>query len=88
MSTFLTSKAITGAPQGSNSVSNVVTIESMKETKLSVESAFANDNDYICRTFGNYFYAIDFSMYQLHVLSLKNLEWNFSSLQDLGINLD
>jgi len=49
------------------------------------ETNFCMDADYIVRTFGNYLYAIDGRQGMLHVFSIKDKQWNFSRLDDLGI---
>ena len=50
-----------------------------------IESRFCYDYDFTVRTFGNYLYAVDGTLGNLHVYSLKDRQWNFSRLDDLGI---
>jgi hypothetical protein len=51
------------------------------------ESKFCSDADFTVRTFGNYLYAVDGSYGSLHVYSMKDKQWNFSRLDDLGIEI-
>lgn len=53
--------------------------------KLLCESRFCQDSDFIVRTFGNYLYAVDGALGNLHVYSIKEKQWNYSKLKDLGM---
>jgi len=46
---------------------------------------FCSDSDFTVRTFGNYMYAVDGYMGSLHVYSIKDKQWNYSRLEDLGV---
>jgi hypothetical protein len=46
---------------------------------------FGKDSDYIARIYGNYLYAVDGNKGNLHVYSIKDKKWNYSSLKELGI---
>jgi len=61
-------------------------ILTLKGSPLCVEGFFGYDSDYICRGFGNFLYAVDAHSFNLHVFSVKDKLWNFSSLTDLGVN--
>jgi hypothetical protein len=52
---------------------------------LMSDSKFCQDGDFTIRTFGNYMYAIDTLNMNLHVFSIKDKQWNFSKLRELGI---
>lgn len=52
---------------------------------LCTEGYFGYESDFIARIYGNYLYALDEHSFNLHVYSIKDKQWNFSSLQDLGI---
>jgi len=52
---------------------------------LLCESKFCTDGDFTLRTFGNYMYAVDTFSANLHVFSIKDRQWNFSKLVDLGV---
>ena len=56
------------------------------EEGLSVDGAFGQNSDYLTRLFGNFLYSIDGSKMVLHVYSMKDKVWNYSSLSDLGVN--
>jgi hypothetical protein len=56
-----------------------------KEADLCTAASFNYESDYVARLFGNYLYAIDNNTLNLHVYSLKDKIWNFSSLRDLGV---
>ena len=49
------------------------------------ETRFCQDSDFTVRTFGNYLYATDGNLRNLHVYSIKDKLWNYSRLDDLGI---
>ena len=53
-------------------ISNSPSIQLMNESKFCVES------DFTVRTFGNYLYAVDGNLGNLHVYSVKDKQWNFS----------
>ena len=55
------------------------------QTELLCDSRFCIDGDFSIRTFGNYLYSVDCERQNLHVFSLKDKQWNFSKLKDLGI---
>lgn len=42
------------------------------------ESKFCVESDFTVRTFGNYLYAVDGNLGNLHVYSVKDKQWNFS----------
>jgi len=45
-----------------------------------------HNSDFIARIYGNYLYAIDGLGGNLHVFSIKEKQWNYSTLKELGIN--
>ena len=49
------------------------------------DTRFCQDSDFNVRIFGNYLYAVDGLKNYLHVYSIKDKQWNFSSLADLNI---
>lgn len=49
------------------------------------DTRFCQDSDFTVRIFGNYLYAVDGQKNYLHVYSIKDKQWNFSSLADLNI---
>lgn len=49
------------------------------------ESCFAQDSDFLIKTHGNYMYAVDCNLQNLHVYSIKEKRWNFSRLKDIGV---
>ena len=53
--------------------------------QLMGESKFAIESDFNVRTFGNYLYAIDGNLKNLHIYSNKDCVWNFSRLEGLGV---
>jgi len=59
----------------------------MKGGELCKEAWFGYESDYVGRIFGNYLYAIDAHLGLLHVYSIKEKKWNYSSLKELGVNL-
>lgn len=61
-------------------------IKTLKESQLCTESWFAFESDYLARQFGNFLYAVDCYRQNLHVFSLKDKQWNYSALKELGIN--
>ena len=56
------------------------------DSHLLCETRFCQEADFTVRTFGNYMYATDSAMGNLHVYSIKDKQWNYSRLDDLGIN--
>lgn len=67
--------------------SHVAKVSNIKGIELCTPAVFSFQNDYVARLFGNYLYAIDSYNQNLHVYSLKDKIWNYSSLKDLGVNL-
>lgn len=65
---------------------SIARIKKFPDSKLMAETNFCVNSDYIVRTFGNYLYAVDGDRGTLHVFSIKDQQWNFSKLEDLGIN--
>eukprot|EP00355_Strombidium_rassoulzadegani_P008448 CAMPEP_0168621700 /NCGR_PEP_ID=MMETSP0449_2-20121227/7846_1 /TAXON_ID=1082188 /ORGANISM="Strombidium rassoulzadegani, Strain ras09" /LENGTH=86 /DNA_ID=CAMNT_0008662861 /DNA_START=102 /DNA_END=359 /DNA_ORIENTATION=+ len=67
---------------------NTVQGQTAKITKLSAQllydTKFCIDSDFSVRTFGNYLYSIDGMNKNLHVYSIKDRQWNYSRLDDLG----
>jgi len=57
----------------------------MKDAPLCVDAWFGYNGDYMSRIYGNYLYALDNYTGNLHVYSLEKKQWNYSSLQELGI---
>lgn len=64
---------------------NVARVTKLPESQLMSDTKFCYDADFTVRTFGNYLYAVDGQKNFLHVYSIKDKQWNFSSLVDLGI---
>ncbi|CDW76656.1 kelch motif family protein [Stylonychia lemnae] len=60
-------------------------LKSMPNSKLCVDAWFSYDCDYIARIYGNYLYAVDQHAGNLHVYSMKDKIWNYSSLKELGV---
>lgn len=58
----------------------------MKNSAMCTDSWFNYDSDYIARVFGNYLYAVDSHSNNLHVYSVKDKIWNYSTLKELGVN--
>jgi hypothetical protein len=56
------------------------------DARLLRESQFCQGTDFTIKTFGNFMYAVDTVKKELHVCSVKERQWNFSTLADLGIN--
>jgi len=56
------------------------------DSHLLCETRFCQEADFTVRTFGNYMYATDSAMGNLHVYSIKDKQWNYSRLDELGIN--
>lgn len=52
----------------------------LTKSDLNVEGFFGYESDYIGRIFGNYVYTIDSHSYNLHVFSIRDKQWNYSSL--------
>jgi len=65
--------------------SSVAKVTSNKDCDLCTSASFSFESDYVARLFGNYLYAIDSHTQNLHVYSLRDRIWNFSSLRDLGV---
>jgi hypothetical protein len=63
----------------------VVKVITNKGGDLCTSGVFGYETDYVARLFGNYLYAIDNKAQNLHVYSMKDKIWNFSSLRDLGV---
>lgn len=61
-------------------------VVTLKNSELCIEAWFSYESDYVARIFGNYLYAIDSHAANLHVYSVKDKIWNYSSLKELGIN--
>lgn len=61
-------------------------ITKLADSPLLASSNFCCDCDFIVKTFGNYLYATDGANENLHVFSIKDKQWNFSKLNELGIN--
>jgi hypothetical protein len=60
-------------------------LSTIKGNELCTPAIFSYQSDYVARLFGNYLYAIDSFSQNLHVYSLKDKIWNFSTLRDLGV---
>lgn len=87
LKTMLASKTVSSmAIQGGSSAGNSVNVTKLNDSKLLGETKFCQVADFTVRTFGNYLYAVDGQMQVLHVFSIKDKMWNYSSLKDLGIN--
>ena len=86
LKTMLASKSVSSMAVGSSGASNTVQVTKLNESKLLGETKFCQAADYTVRTFGNYLYAVDGQMQVLHVFSIKDKMWNYSSLKDLGIS--
>jgi len=63
----------------------VAKVNTLRETRMQLEGQFCYDSDFIARQFGNFLYSIDGHSHILHVYSIKDKQWNFSPLRDLGI---
>lgn len=85
---MLANKAnLNSAPQQAQTASaqNVARVAKLPDSQLMSDTKFCYDSDFSVRTFGNYLYAVDGQKNFLHVYSIKDKQWNFSSLVDLGI---
>jgi len=58
---------------------------SKQNSQVLCETNFCRDSDFTVRTFGNYMYAVDGFHGSLHVYSIKDKQWNYSRLDDLGV---
>ena len=63
-----------------------VKVSLQSESTVMLDSKFCCDSDFTVRTFGNYLYAVDGHYGSLHVYSIKDKQWNYSPLGDLGID--
>ena len=70
--------------QGSSQPLNA-RVNKLPTSQIQADTKFCIDSDFTARTFGNYLYVVDGQMNYLHVYSIKDKQWNFSSLVDLGI---
>jgi len=52
---------------------------------LLCETRFCFESDFTVKTFGYYLYATDNANEILHVYSVKDRQWNYSRLSELGI---
>ena len=64
---------------------NQLSLSKAAATDMLCDAKFCQESDFIIRTFGNYLYAMDCSICNLHVYSLKEKQWNYSKLKDLGV---
>ena len=83
LSSLLANRATTS--MGSSSRDNQIRVTKLSDSKLLGETKFCQNADFSVRTFGNYLYAVDGNCFVLHVFSIKDRMWNYSSLKDLGI---
>ena len=67
--------------------STPLNITQYKGVELMSTSSFCYESDFAVRQFGNYLYAVDGSQGNLHVYSTKDKQWNFSKLEDLGVQM-
>lgn len=68
---------------------NEIKFNHLKKSIMGSEkSTICHNSDFLARIFGNYLYAIDGDGGNLHVYSIKEKQWNFSTLRELGINWD
>eukprot|EP00347_Sterkiella_histriomuscorum_P001097 403373339 len=67
-----------------NETPNILT--TLKNSPLCIDAWFGYESDFMARIYGNYLYAIDQHAGNLHVYSLKDKQWNYSSLKELGLN--
>ena len=70
---------------GGGEMQTAARLSRMPESNLLSDTRFCQDSDFRVRTFGNYLYAVDGQLGSLHVYSIKDKQWNFSRLDDLGI---
>jgi hypothetical protein len=69
------------------STSTIAKVTSNVDVDLCTAASFSYESDYVARLFGNYLYAIDSNTQNLHVYSIKDRIWNYSSLKDLGVTI-
>ncbi len=62
-----------------------ISVMTFKKSELVMNARFGYESDYVARQFGNFIYAIDSTKMNLHVFSMKDKTWNYSSLYDLGV---
>lgn len=86
LKTMLASKSVSSMAVQGSAAGNSVNVTKLIDSKLLGETKFCQNADFSVRTFGNYLYAVDGQMQVLHVFSIKDKMWNYSSLKDLGIN--
>lgn len=79
---LLASKSVGSMSGGGASVR----VTRLNDARLLRESQFCQGTDFTIKTFGNFMYAVDTVKRELHVCSIKERQWNFSTLADLGIN--
>ena len=82
---MLASKIVSTGTGAASQSQNTIRVTRLNDSKLLGETRFCQSADYNARTFGNYLYAIDGNQSYLHVFSVKDRKWNYSSLTDLGI---
>lgn len=70
---------------GGSSGSRLNAKVTQQSNKMNSDTNFCKDSDFHVRQFGNYLYAVDGAMHRIHVYSVKDQSWNFSSLSDLGV---
>lgn len=68
-----------------SSKQHICKVSNLIDSPLLCDTNFCFESDFIVKTFGNYLYATDGANENLHVFSIKDKQWNFSKLNELGI---
>eukprot|EP00347_Sterkiella_histriomuscorum_P020526 403337466 len=67
--------------------SNEIKFNHLKKSVMcSGQTQLCHNSDFLARIFGNYLYALDSEGGNLHVYAIKEKQWNYSTLRELGIN--
>lgn len=63
----------------------IARVSKFNDSPLLCDTRFCQECDFTVKTFGNYLYATDGTNENLHVYSIKDKQWNYSRLNELGI---